>query len=45
VPAQIPLWAIAAILAATIVLSVSTTITLALEQTRWARERDRPNGN
>ncbi|HXZ70194.1 MAG TPA: hypothetical protein VEH31_04875 [Streptosporangiaceae bacterium] len=38
VPAHFPPWAIAAILAATIVLSVATTlITLALEHTRWAR--------
>jgi hypothetical protein len=37
-PAHFPLWAIAAILAATIVLSVATTlITLALEHARWAR--------
>jgi hypothetical protein len=43
--AQFPLWAIAAILAATIVLSVGTTlITLALEHTRWAREIDGPDG-
>jgi hypothetical protein len=39
VPAHFPLWAIAAILAATIVLSVATTlITLALERLRWARQ-------
>jgi len=39
-PAHFPPWAIAAILAATIVLSVGTTlITLALEQTRWARRQ------
>lgn len=38
VPAHFPPWAIAAILAATIVLSVGTTlITLALERLRWAR--------
>jgi hypothetical protein len=38
VPAHFPPWAIAAILAATIALSVATTlITLALEHTRWAR--------
>jgi hypothetical protein len=38
VPAHFPPWAIAAMLAATIVLSVATTlITLALEHTRWAR--------
>jgi hypothetical protein len=38
VPAHFPPWAIAAILAATIALSVATTlITLALEQARWAR--------
>jgi len=51
-PAQFPMWAVAAILAATIVLSVGTTlITLALEhirrareRDRWARERDGPNG-
>ena len=37
-PAHFPPWAIAAILAATIVLSVATTlITLALEHTCWAR--------
>jgi hypothetical protein len=38
VPAHFPAWAIAAMLAATIVLSVGTTlITLALERLRWAR--------
>ena len=38
VAAHFPPWAIAAMLAATIVLSVATTlITLALEHTRWAR--------
>ena len=38
VPAHFPPWAIAAILAATILLSVATTlITLALEHIRWAR--------
>ena len=38
VPAHFPPWAIAAILAATIALSVATTlITLALEHSRWAR--------
>src|SRR5215470_19768245 len=37
-PAHFPPWAIAAMLAATIVLSVGTTlITLALQQIRWAR--------
>jgi hypothetical protein len=37
-PAHFPPWAIAAILAATMVLSVATTlITLALERLRWAR--------
>jgi hypothetical protein len=37
-PAHFPPWAIAAILAATVVLSVATTlITLALERLRWAR--------
>ena len=40
VPAHFPLWAIAAILAATIALSVATTlITLALERLRWARRQ------
>ena len=39
-PAHFPPWAIAAILAATIVLSVGTTlITLALERLRWARRQ------
>jgi hypothetical protein len=38
VPAHFPPWAIVAMLAATMVLSVATTlITLALEHTRWAR--------
>jgi hypothetical protein len=37
-PAHFPPWTIAAILAATIVLSVGTTlITLALEHARWVR--------
>ena len=37
-PAHFPPWVIAAILAATIALSVGTTlITLALERLRWAR--------
>jgi hypothetical protein len=40
VPAQFPPWAIAAILAVTIVLSVGTTlITLALQQIRGARRQ------
>jgi len=39
-PAHFPPWAIAAILAATVVLSVGTTlITLALQQIRWARRQ------
>jgi hypothetical protein len=39
-PAHLPPWAIAAILAATVVLSVATTlITLALERLRWARRQ------
>jgi len=43
VPAHFPLWAIAAILAATIVLSVATTlITLALERLRWAPSSGHP---
>jgi hypothetical protein len=44
VPAHFPSWAIAAILAATIVLSVATTlITLALERLRWARRKAAAN--
>jgi len=44
VPAHFPPWAIAAILAATIVLSVGTTlITLALQQIRWARRQAAAN--
>ena len=40
VPAHLPPWTIAAILAATVVLSVATTlITLALERLRWARRQ------
>jgi hypothetical protein len=38
-PAQLPLWAIAVFLAATVILSVATTlITLALDRTRRARD-------
>jgi hypothetical protein len=37
-PAHFPLWAVAAMVAATVVLSVATTlITLSLEHMRWAR--------
>jgi hypothetical protein len=40
-PAHFPPWAIAAILAATVVLSVGTTlITLAVQQIRWARREE-----
>jgi hypothetical protein len=38
-PAQLPLWAIAVFLAATVILSVATTlITLAVDRARWARD-------
>jgi hypothetical protein len=45
-PAHFPPGAVAAILAATIVLSVGTTlITLALQQIRWARRQAAANQN